>query len=37
MATVVLAADHRLTNGRAAAEFLTALKTAVESGEVFQQ
>lgn len=36
MATVVLAADHRVTNGRAAATFLTVLKGAVESGEVFQ-
>jgi pyruvate dehydrogenase E2 component (dihydrolipoamide acetyltransferase) len=32
--TVVLAADHRSVNGRAAAQFLAALKDLVESGEV---
>ena len=31
-ATVCLAADHRLINGRIAAEFLTKLKEIVESG-----
>lgn len=34
MSTVVLAADHRIINGRLAARFLTALKLAVESGRV---
>lgn len=31
--TVVLAADHRVVNGRAAARFLAALKDVIESGE----
>jgi len=31
---VKLAADHRLINGRAAAEFLTAVKNAIESGNL---
>jgi pyruvate dehydrogenase E2 component (dihydrolipoamide acetyltransferase) len=34
MTTVVLAADHRVINGRMAARFLAALKQAVESGQV---
>jgi pyruvate dehydrogenase E2 component (dihydrolipoamide acetyltransferase) len=34
MATVVVSADHRAINGRAAAEFLAALKHIVESGQI---
>jgi pyruvate dehydrogenase E2 component (dihydrolipoamide acetyltransferase) len=34
MATVRLAADHRLINGRAAARFLTKIKEIVESGNI---
>ena len=33
MMTVKLAADHRLINGRAAAEFVTTLKKQIESGD----
>ncbi len=34
MMTVTLAADHRLINGRAAAEFVTKVKTLIEAGEL---
>ena len=34
MAVVKLAADHRLINGRAAAEFLTEVKNTIESGNL---
>jgi len=33
MMTVQLAADHRLINGRSAAEFITTVKTLIESGQ----
>jgi pyruvate/2-oxoglutarate dehydrogenase complex dihydrolipoamide acyltransferase (E2) component len=33
-ANVTLAADHRIINGRTAAEYLTRVKEIVESGEI---
>ncbi|MCX6624619.1 MAG: 2-oxo acid dehydrogenase subunit E2 [Acidobacteria bacterium] len=36
MATVILAADHRLINGRVAAEYLTKLKELIESTTVWE-
>ena len=34
LVTVTLAADHRLINGRTAAEFLTKIKEIIESGHL---
>jgi pyruvate/2-oxoglutarate dehydrogenase complex dihydrolipoamide acyltransferase (E2) component len=34
IATVTLTADHRLINGRIAAEYVTKLKEIIEAGEI---